>query len=334
MGEQSGRIAKWDNLKFFLILCVVVGHFFAVIHKDQMAESIVFFIYTFHMPAFVFVSGLFSKKTIDEKRFDRLFSYFIMYLVVKYTRWLAYVVFENGKTFSYSDIPDISWYALALVVFYLVTMYVKQFDAKYMMVLAVIAACMSGYARNIGDWMAMSRIIVFYPFFLAGYYLKPEEVLKVTEKKGVKIASAGALLLALYISVTKIEEIGWMINFLKANLRYHRCLRDYAIYGGWYRLIWFGVAALLTAAVISLVPSKNCIISKWGSRSAQPYVLHFAVMKIFFFLVGDSKGLKQMFPDYYLAVLFVVVVLVTCLLSTRPVEIVVNAVVYPKKRKK
>lgn len=56
------RIALWDNLKLFLIFLVVLGHLsFDYFDSSQMFRTISMVIYTFHMPAFVFISGLFVK---------------------------------------------------------------------------------------------------------------------------------------------------------------------------------------------------------------------------------------------------------------------------------
>ena len=60
------RIALWDNLKLFLIFLVVLGHLtLQYFYSSQMFCTVTMVIYTFHMPAFVFVSGLFSKKAIN-----------------------------------------------------------------------------------------------------------------------------------------------------------------------------------------------------------------------------------------------------------------------------
>ena len=48
---MGNRIALWDNLKFFLVTCVVIWHF-----ADQFTDvsniydSIFLFIYSFHIP--------------------------------------------------------------------------------------------------------------------------------------------------------------------------------------------------------------------------------------------------------------------------------------------
>lgn len=78
------RIAKWDNLKFFLILTVVVGHV-AELYMGQSTSlrAVLFYIYIFHMPAFIFLSGLFFKKTVRQNDWTKVFSYFIFYVLVK-----------------------------------------------------------------------------------------------------------------------------------------------------------------------------------------------------------------------------------------------------------
>lgn len=70
---SEDRTPKWDNLKFAMILCVVIGHTLYYFYSSSaIAKSLYLFLYTFHMPVFVFISGLFSKRKIQEKN-TRLF---------------------------------------------------------------------------------------------------------------------------------------------------------------------------------------------------------------------------------------------------------------------
>lgn len=63
VSKNAKRIYKWDNLKCFLIVMVVIGHFvnqYAPISNTMKSLSL--FIYSFHMPLFIFLSGLLQKK--------------------------------------------------------------------------------------------------------------------------------------------------------------------------------------------------------------------------------------------------------------------------------
>ena len=56
-----------------------------------------FWVYLFHMPAFVFVSGLFSKNAIKEKRWDKAIPYVFLYLLMKFLLFLQnHSLFRSG----------------------------------------------------------------------------------------------------------------------------------------------------------------------------------------------------------------------------------------------
>ena len=52
------RVYKFDNLKLLLIVLVIFGHILEFV-PNSMDKYI--FIYTFHMPCFMFVTGYFAK---------------------------------------------------------------------------------------------------------------------------------------------------------------------------------------------------------------------------------------------------------------------------------
>jgi len=54
------RDARFDTLKGMLILLVVCGHFFGHSSQGSLSQVMGNFIYSFHMPLFVFISGYFT----------------------------------------------------------------------------------------------------------------------------------------------------------------------------------------------------------------------------------------------------------------------------------
>ena len=67
------RLAYFDNLKGVLIILVVIGHLLepcARLGSEGLAGfRVLDFIYMFHMPLFIFVTGLFSKGVFRQGRF-------------------------------------------------------------------------------------------------------------------------------------------------------------------------------------------------------------------------------------------------------------------------
>lgn len=65
------RIYKYDNVKALLIFLVVVGHMTTDYVSDSMlVRNITLWIYSFHMPAFIFISGLVHKQyiTLEDRK--------------------------------------------------------------------------------------------------------------------------------------------------------------------------------------------------------------------------------------------------------------------------
>lgn len=327
------RIAKWDNLRFFLILCVVAGHVYSTYDSsNDVVQKLALLIYSFHMPAFLFVSGLFSKKTIDEKRFDRVFQFLILFLIIKYTRFLMTIFLEGKYRFSYHNIPDVSWYAFAMLVFYLFTMWIRHYNPMYMMIFAITVSCFSGYASDIGSEFSIGRILAFYPFFLAGYYLKAENILKITEKKEIKVLSFFALICLCGVVVTKGREGYWLMELFRGKNSY-RALGEYTEIGGFLRLGWFILAMLITIALLALVPNRKKLFTKWGSRTMQVYAFHFLLIDLFFAFY-DKTSLFHEIGDETEAVFFsMVALIITVILSIKPLERLTMLLVSPQKKK-
>lgn len=71
------RIHFFDNLKGILIFLVVFGHYALLVHAASPAMGGVYeYIYLFHMPLFVFVSGFFAKSIVKNGRLrvEKIFS--------------------------------------------------------------------------------------------------------------------------------------------------------------------------------------------------------------------------------------------------------------------
>src|SRR4029077_11373781 len=57
-GTAKERDSVIDNARFILIVLVVLGHFLTTMQGSPALDVLYAWIYMFHMPAFVFLSGL------------------------------------------------------------------------------------------------------------------------------------------------------------------------------------------------------------------------------------------------------------------------------------
>lgn len=63
----------FDNSKFYLIALVFIGHIINTCRSNDIAKWLYDFIYVFHMPAFIFISGYFSIKAETQRQNLRVY---------------------------------------------------------------------------------------------------------------------------------------------------------------------------------------------------------------------------------------------------------------------
>lgn len=321
--KPKARIIKLDNLKFFLIFLVVLGHIFEEVIAAGNANWDVkrarFFIYLFHMPLFLFVSGIFSKKNIDNKRYKNIFYYLILFYVGKIIFFICDIIFKEKYSFSMFLGTRPPWYCLALFICSLMTIFLKQFNKKYVFIFSIILGCLVGYDSSVSDFLALSRVIVFFPFFFAGYCLDEQKLIKILSSKKIKIAAIILLLLFMILIYVYIKDIYWMNPLLSGRNPFSK-LKGNAELGGILRLGYYIANMILGASIISLIPSgkKVKIFADWGARSLQVYMLHYIIIYILFRACNMKFWIDKItLPHKYLILPIPIALLITIFFSLK-----------------
>lgn len=325
------RIAKWDNAKFFLIYCVVFGHVAAAFDTPSaFLTGIHYFIYIFHMPAFLFLSGLLSKRSIQNARYEKALNYLILYLFMKLFRFLVYKIClgSNGgiSLFEESGVP---WFAFTLFFYYIITIAIRNWTPVHGMVVFVLLGMMAGYDKQLGDFLTGMRLFTFYPFFLAGYYTSAESLRKITCNIKVKIVSAVVLLGMLWISFSDMEKM--KLTFLKGKTSYEAL--DLLPYGGLYRGVYYAVVLVVIVCLLSWIPEKELFISPWGKRSIQVYALHYPIVKVLMDRLGMEALFARIWPEHYALLVPVLALALTVVLSLKVWEPLFQWMMNPVKKK-
>lgn len=172
------REFQYDNLRFLLIALVVLGHLLEIAGEFPQKEVLYTLIYSFHMPAFLFLSGMFAK-------FDRGKWIFGMALPYLFLQW-AYTAFveklgDPWVHVQFSRPYWILWYLFVLAVY---TLLLPVYDApspagRWLLVAAsVVLALLVGFDKSIDYQWSASRLIAFQPWFLLGYYFRRADGLR------------------------------------------------------------------------------------------------------------------------------------------------------------
>ncbi|MBR0113346.1 MAG: acyltransferase family protein [Clostridia bacterium] len=316
MSSVKTRDVKWDNVKFVLIFLVVLGHIADIYADISVATGILrFVIYTFHMPLFIFISGLFGKTNIRERRWNKIFSYLVLYLFIKVIDFAAkWVVNGTKPAFHLFSDGSVPWYAFCLFAFSVITIAAERFDRKYVFVFSLILAVIAGYDNEIRDFLCLSRIIVYFPFYYAGYCLEAD---KVKEKlSGKKSKIAGTVIIAVTVAVTIIfyDQIK-DVKFLFTGRNPYGIFRPGCPYAFLVRIVCYIVSTFMGAAVIALVPGgeKRTVFSDIGAKSVQIYALHFFFKILYFGLLNNTFRIDSHFTSILLVYEIIIAVVLTAI---------------------
>lgn len=291
------RIYKYDNVKALLIFLVVIGHMTTdYVSDSHMVRWITLWIYTFHMPAFIFLSGIVHKHYITEEkaalgikgethlRWDKVWGFFLcgygLKLFLQFTRTL---MGQNPLWHTFAE-PGIPWYLFVMAEYELLFYLMRRIDGKvkpWIIVAASFALCSAAGYFHLpaeGDFFCLLRFFNFLPFYAIGYYLDMGEFNEWLDRKWLRVT--GWIVIA--VSLVAFANGPWSIYGLRKWFTGRRSYEwllgqfDFALISGWWiRLAVWAFALVMTIAVMAVIPDREMgHVSVVGRRTLGIYFWH------------------------------------------------------------
>lgn len=307
---KQERVSLWDNIKFFLIFMVVVGHF-AEAYESNIFKSAFLFIYSFHMPLFLFISGLFYKKG---KVRERICIFLSVYMIFKIAIFLVKTAFDQKRNFQIFSESDVPWFVFALAAFYLITYLLSEVDQRYLLIMSILAACFSGYDKSIGDFLCLSRIIVFYPFFLLGTMASRKKLECLLQKKWVRILGWIVLVVWAALCLFQLDPLYIFRHLFTGRNPFKK---EILAYGWLMRFLCYIGSGVIGFSFLTIVPSRHLgIVTIFGQRTLQVYFWHRVILYGLIF-GGVCDGLCGWFSPWGKIIWLVLALILTFVLSLR-----------------
>ena len=316
LAPSSARIFAYDNAKFLLATLVVVGHFIGVFlfnhapADSRFGPGLFTFIYSFHMPLFILISGLFLRpfEPAAPLPLRRIAMLFILGFALKIVRTIFVFVGKGGHT-SFKLLEDNStpWFLFALGIFIFLAWALREFNKLPVLVFALGLALAVGYDRSVGDFLYLSRIIVFFPFFWIGYCFQAKQMREFLLRPWVR--AAAALVVAVFAAACALWtfEVLPLRYLFQARLPY-ASIPTIAGAGLLHRSLAYVIQFAMSFAVLALTPNARIpVVTSFGARSLQIYFWHFVVQMILV-EVGFFPWLAEVTPLWIFAVPLMAVV--------------------------
>lgn len=210
--SYNSRIETLDIYKGLLIFLVVWGHFMMLLidREYPVARRLFLLIYSFHMPAFIFLSGYFYYGSWKKRGtvFKSICSWIVLYCAMKLMLNCCDILFYGEKKLIPNFLHEsyAPWYILVMIIFKLLLLpieFIQKINKKdtetnnqnimkgktdmqkelfsdgisiYLMFLIVLSACLSmlnmPWQEKVGDFLALDRVVSFAPFFYIGMLYK------------------------------------------------------------------------------------------------------------------------------------------------------------------
>ncbi|MER5489980.1 acyltransferase family protein [Streptomyces sp. NPDC002490] len=263
----------FDNAKYLAIVLVAMGHAWEPLtDQSRTATALYLFVYAFHMPAFILISGYFSRSfDMSPARVRKLLTTVVAPYVVfeiAYTFFKRWADDDPGHRLSLLDPWYLTWFLIALFVWRISTPLWKV--VRWPVPVALGIAALASASPSIGDDFDLQRVLQFLPFFVIGLYARPEHF-QLLRRREVRLLSVPVIVLALATSWWAVPRMdtGWLYHSNSAQ----------ELGAPWWTgpvmtFALFGCSLLLTACFLSWVPRRRTWFTVLGAGTLCGYLLH------------------------------------------------------------
>lgn len=272
------RIYTFDTIKIILILCVIFHHCTVPYFindginwtESKIFDTIYLLTMTFTMPLFMIISGYFFKPRplylcIRQYLFPCIIISGVLFII---STWSP-APFMSERPIS--NIGYAMWFIYLLFIYSAITppLIQNKSSLNIVIILSFFISVIAGLSPIFNTTFQLSRLASYYFFYLLGYYLNQHNLMQFSNKKRIQ----------------RICIIGlFAIMILHGTLcqRHHLLLFTSAFDHGiglslpalLIRLYSISLTVVLSILVLLAIPNKKYFITKYGSRTLTPYLLH------------------------------------------------------------
>lgn len=273
------RYPYFDNAKAMLIFLVVFGHF--IVQRGEVGEGLYWLIYSFHMPAFIFIAGYFTKKETWKATFTSVIGQFLLpYLIFQsvYNLYNYYLFDINmNALFGYANFA--LWFLLAMVYWKVTLQIIIRW--KWTIIPFIILYLSHRFFIEDLKYLAVGRAITFSLFFYLGHFAKhwTPTLIKTLQTIPLRtllfpvIGFIGVVLVStLHQAGLIVLERKWFYGTFNAfdTLLEKQTAFELLV----YQLGTTLLSLVMVVLFLLLVPTKNYVWTRVGSATLSIYLFH------------------------------------------------------------
>lgn len=296
--EKSDKDLKLSNIKGVLIFLVVFGHVMEL-YKSEFNELYVF-IYSFHMPMFIIISGYFAKRV----NFKKIINFVLLYIIFQTIFTFVYYLMDRAQGF---DVPIYHlWYIVSMIFWYLIVLLISKIRMRTVgkififLLLASLAFISRWYSNDIEliireyypDFytytFSYQRTITFLPFFMLGYFIEVRHMKRIYNLLKPNLNMVLFIITA-FLTFYYANRYPDIESVFRGSLGSEYFVSENNFSEYMVRVfIHYILATWITFLLLNLVHDKENIFTKWGDNSLTIFLFHpifvFTLWQFEFFL--------------------------------------------------
>jgi fucose 4-O-acetylase-like acetyltransferase len=260
-----------------LVLLVVVGHSWTLLPRAGATSHLYDFLYTWHIPAFVLVTGYLSRSfTYEPRRLWQLVRTVAIPYVIFESALALFRIYVGGEHMRdiFQDPHWPMWYLSALFFWRLGTPVFKAMPASLALPVSVAISLVGGMVAD--STFDFFRICGFLPFFVLGLKASPERLERLREPWARHCAVL--VLLGIAVATTWMDQLVGTTDWLYYSYGY----RDLGVtdaHGAIVRSGLLVVGTLGALACLALTPRHRGWFTRMGAATLVVYLFHGFVIK-------------------------------------------------------
>lgn len=291
MSEKSitkKRALEFDCLKWFAMLSVVVSHFANLCVGDSAFCRIVFiYTYAFHMPLFIFLSGLFNRKRTSFP-IDSVVFFVVVSLLIRFLSVAEGLMFSPFPAFHLWGDGSSSWFLIALAIWISLAYVFQNANPILVVCLSIVFGCAVCFDPSLGDTLAIMRTFVFAPFYFIGFFLTPDWVLNTFKSKLSLVFGSLIVVGFAIVCILELDAI-YLLRPLFTGRNPYSAITAIESCGIAHRLLCYFISGLLVASFVALFCHMRFQwMAKWGTRTLGIYCFQ-EVVVMFLYHSGVMK---------------------------------------------
>ena len=173
------RDNRIDSIKGLLIILVILGHLIIALDNYNFINHCVMgFIYIFHMPLFILISGYVTKHPDNQQPRDMwktVGNIMVTLIIFQFISSLRIYLYHGDVLSSLKGFPfGILWYLFSLICWRVMLYYTPKalLNRPLLYLIIAIAVSMLSGVFHLGTFLSVQRTLNFYFFFLLGFYYR------------------------------------------------------------------------------------------------------------------------------------------------------------------